>query len=112
VPRTFEVCSPLLYGPVMPARDFVLRLYVLGSTPASTAAIANVKRVCEEELAGRHRLEVIDVYEHPERAAEDRVLAVPTLVRASPRPVRRLIGDLSDHERLVSALDTGAGIAA
>lgn len=84
--------------------EYVLRLYVLGSTPSSTQAIANVRDMLDRELAGRASLEIIDVYDHPERAAEDQVLAVPTLVKASPSPIRRLIGNLSDRSRVLLAL--------
>jgi circadian clock protein KaiB len=85
--------------------EYELRLYVLGSTPASTRAVANLRAVVDEHLDGRASLEVIDVYEHPERAAQDQVLAVPTLVRSRPAPVRRLLGDLSDRPKVLAALD-------
>jgi circadian clock protein KaiB len=85
--------------------EYELRLYVLGSTPSSTRAVANLRAVVDEHLGGRASLEVIDVYEHPERAAQDQVLAVPTLVRGRPTPVRRLLGDLSDRPKVLAALD-------
>jgi circadian clock protein KaiB len=85
--------------------EYLLRLYVLGSTPSSTRALANLRAVVDEYLDGRASLEVVDVYEHPERAAADQVLAVPTLVRCRPTPIRRLLGDLSDRHKVLAALD-------
>jgi circadian clock protein KaiB len=85
--------------------DYVLRLYVLGATPTSRRAQATLESLCAKELAGRCQLEVIDVYEHPERAAEDQVLAVPTLVKSRPLPVRRLTGDMSDEASVRAELD-------
>lgn len=86
----------------------VLRLYVTGSTPRSTRAIENLRRVLESELPDRYDLEVIDVYEHPEAAAEHQILAAPTLIKLLPEPVRRIIGDLSDTERVLRGLDLQA----
>jgi circadian clock protein KaiB len=84
---------------------YCLRLYVAGSTPQSSRAIANLKAICEKHLNGRYELAVVDLYEHPERASEDQIMVAPTLVRQSPLPVRRLIGDLSQTERVLAALD-------
>ncbi|MDO9249796.1 MAG: circadian clock KaiB family protein [Phenylobacterium sp.] len=86
----------------------VLRLYVTGSTPRSTRAIDNLRRVLESELPDSYDLEVIDVYEHPEAAAEHQILAAPTLIKVLPEPVRRIIGDLSDTERVLRGLDLTA----
>lgn len=86
----------------------VLRLYVTGSTPRSTRAIDNLRRVLESELPESYDLEVIDVYEHPEAAAEHQILAAPTLIKLLPEPVRRIIGDLSDTERVLRGLDLSA----
>lgn len=83
----------------------VLRLYVTGSTPRSTRAIDNLRRVLESELPEKYDLEVVDVYEHPEAAAEHQILAAPTLIKLEPSPVRRIIGDLSDTERVLRGLD-------
>jgi circadian clock protein KaiB len=83
----------------------VLRLYVTGSTLRSTRAIDNLRRVLESELPDRYDLEVVDVYEHPEAAAEHQILAAPTLIKLEPAPVRRVIGDLSDTERVLRGLD-------
>jgi circadian clock protein KaiB len=85
--------------------EYELRLYVAGSTPQSSRAIANLKAICEKHLKDRYDLTVVDLYEHPERAREDQILVAPTLVRQMPLPVRRLIGDLSQTERVLAALD-------
>ena len=81
-----------------------LRLYTAGQTPKSLAAIKNLKRVCEEHLAGRYEIEVIDLIEHPALARSDDILAIPTLVRRLPAPLRKIIGDLSDTEKLLVGL--------
>jgi circadian clock protein KaiB len=83
----------------------ILRLYIAGQTPRSVAAFANLKRICEEHLVGRYRIEVIDLVQNPQLAAGDQILAVPTLVRRLPEPVRRIIGDLSNTERVLVGLD-------
>jgi circadian clock protein KaiB len=82
-----------------------LRLYVAGTTPRSVAALENLKRVCETHLAGRYSIEVIDLLVNPRLAAGDQILAVPTLVRKVPEPIRKIIGDLSDEERVLVGLD-------
>lgn len=82
-----------------------LRLYVAGQTPKSLQAFANLKRICEEHLAGRYRIEVIDLLLQPQLAKGDQILALPTLVRKLPEPVRKIIGDLSDTERVLVGLD-------
>jgi len=84
---------------------YLLRLYVAGATEKSAAAVANLRAMCEAHLAGRYDLEVIDVYLEPRLAMEARILAAPTLVKSAPPPVRRLIGDLSDQDKLFAALD-------
>lgn len=73
-----------------------LRLYVAGSSPRSLLAVHNVKRMCDSELAGRYNLEVIDIYKEPSRAADDQVVAIPTLIKQAPGSIRRMIGDLSN----------------
>ena len=83
----------------------ILRLYIAGQTPRSIAAFANLKRICEEHLAGRYRIEVIDLVQNPQLAAGDQILAVPTLVRRLPEPVRKIIGDLSNADRVLVGLD-------
>ena len=85
-----------------------LRLYVAGQTPKSLTAFGNLKRICEEHLSGRYRIEVIDLLEQPELAKGDQILALPTLVRKLPQPMRKIIGDLSDTERVLVGLDLRA----
>ena len=82
-----------------------LRLYVSGMTPRSTLAFANIKEICEERLKGLYVLEVIDIYQQPVLAEGDQIIAVPTLLKKLPLPLRRLIGDLSDRERVLIGLD-------
>jgi circadian clock protein KaiB len=84
---------------------YVLRLYVTGMTPRSTEAFAAIKAICEEHLQGRYDLEVIDIYQHPELAKDEQIIAVPTLVKKLPAPLRRLIGNLSAEERVLLGLD-------
>lgn len=81
-----------------------LRLYVAGQSPKSLAAFANLKKLCEEHLAGRYQIEVIDLLEHPQLAAGDQIVAIPTLVRKLPEPLRRIVGDLSNTERALVGL--------
>ena len=83
---------------------FVLRLYVSGITPRSTEAIRNIKLICEKYLPGQYDLEVFDIYQQPEVTSAQQILAAPTLVKESPHPLRRLIGDLSDTERILQRL--------
>jgi circadian clock protein KaiB len=88
-----------------PVPEWQLRLYVAGGTPKSIAAIKNLKAICEEHLAGRYSLEVVDLLVNPQLAAGDQILAVPTLVRKLPAPMRKIIGDLSQEERVLVGLD-------
>jgi circadian clock protein KaiB len=81
-----------------------LRLYTAGQTPKSLAAIKNLKRVCEEHLAGRYEIEIVDLLKNPRLAKDDQIVAIPTLVRKLPDPVRKIIGDLSDTERALVGL--------
>lgn len=85
--------------------EWDLRLYVAGQTARSIAALENLKRICEEHLAGQYQIEVIDLLEDPKLARGDQILAVPTLVRKLPEPVRKIIGDLSNEERVLVGLD-------
>lgn len=82
-----------------------LRLYVAGQTPNSIRAFANLKHICEEHLEGRYEIQVIDLLENPQLARGDQILAIPTLVRKLPPPVRKIIGDLSNTERVLVGLD-------
>ncbi len=84
---------------------FELRLYVAGQNSKSIAAFANLKRICETHLAGKYRIEVIDLLKHPQLAAGDQILAVPTLVRRLPEPIKKIIGDLSNEARVLVGLD-------
>jgi circadian clock protein KaiB len=81
-----------------------LRLYTAGQTPKSLAAIKNLKRVCEEHFAGRYEIEIVDLLKNPRLAKDDQIVAIPTLVRKLPEPVRKIIGDLSDTERTLVGL--------
>lgn len=85
-------------------KPWLLRLYVAGQTPKSIAAFANLKRICEEHLAGEFEIEVIDLIENPRLARDDQIVAIPTLVRKLPEPIRKIIGDLSDTERTLVGL--------
>ena len=87
------------------SRHYRLRLFVSGSTPRSTRAIQNIRAICEEKLQGRYDLEVIDIYQHPELVKPEEIVVTPTLVKKLPVPVRRIIGDLSDQERVLVGLD-------
>ena len=104
--------TPALAGGTRAARPakaksdtFVLRLYIAGQTPRSVAALANLKEICAEHLAGRYTLQVVDLLENPKLARGDQILAIPTLVRKLPLPMRRIIGDLSNTERVLVGLD-------
>ena len=88
-----------------PAKLWQLRLYVAGQTPKSLAAFSNLKEICETHLNGRYRIEVIDLIERPHLSKGDQILAIPTLVRKLPQPVRKIIGDLSDANRVLVGLD-------
>ena len=84
---------------------YVLRLYVTGMTPRSTEAFTAIKAICDEHLQTRYDLEVIDIYQHPALAKDEQIVAVPTLVKKLPAPLRRLIGNLADEERVLLGLD-------
>jgi circadian clock protein KaiB len=88
--------------------EWQLKLYVAGQTSKSVTALANLKRLCETHLKGRYRLEVVDLLRNPQLAAGDQILAVPTLVRRVPEPMRKIIGDLSNEERVLVGLDVQA----
>ena len=90
------------------ARLWQLRLYVAGQTPKALAAFGNLKRICDSHLKGRYSLEVVDLLEKPHLARGDQILAIPTLVRKLPQPMRKIIGDLSDTERVLVGLDLRA----
>lgn len=85
--------------------SYILTLYVTGKTPRAETAIANLRRICEGQLDGRYRLDIIDVLENPQAAEDEKVLATPTLIKSLPPPLRRVIGDLSDTEKVLLGLD-------
>ena len=92
-------------APVLPkGPPYVLRLFITGTTSRSSRAIANLRRVCEERLHGEYDLEVVDIYQHPAAAQEHQILAAPTLVKMLPLPLRRIIGDLANEERVLVGL--------
>jgi circadian clock protein KaiB len=96
------------HGQAAPARDgqtYSLRLYVAGQTPKSVLAFSNLRRICDEYLAGRYEIEIIDLMENPQLAQGDQILAIPTLVRRLPEPIKKIIGDLSNTERVLVGLD-------
>jgi circadian clock protein KaiB len=84
---------------------YLLKLYVTGTSPRAEVAIANLRRICEQELRGQYQLEVIDVLEHPQVAEDDKILATPTLIKQLPPPLRRVIGDLSDKAKVLLGLE-------
>ena len=88
-----------------PRAEYQLGLYVAGQTSKSVAAFENLKRICETHLVGRYRIEVVDLLQNPKLAAGDQILAVPTLVRQLPEPIKKIIGDLSNEERVLVGLD-------
>jgi circadian clock protein KaiB len=90
---------------VEPGEKWRLRLYTAGQTPKSQAAIRNLRKVCEEHLKGRYELEVVDLLANPRLAKDHQIVAIPTLVRDLPNPIRKIIGDLSDTERTLVGLD-------
>jgi circadian clock protein KaiB len=87
------------------AKKWNLRLYVAGQTPKSIVALANLKRICDEHMNGRYSIEVIDLMENPQLAQRDQIVAIPTLVRELPSPLKRIIGDLSNTDRVLVGLD-------
>lgn len=85
-------------------QSYVLHLYITGATPNSIRAVKNIKAICEEHLQGRYELVVVDVYQQPALAQSEQIIAVPTLVKKQPQPLRRLVGDMSDTSRVLSGL--------
>jgi circadian clock protein KaiB len=97
---------PLTSSKAKKAADkWILRLYVAGQTPKCKAALINLKKICSDQLTGKYEIEVIDLLEHPQLGREHQILAIPTLVRKLPVPVRKIIGDLSNTERVLVGLD-------
>ena len=102
--------SEIIADPAKPGH-YNLRLYVAGQTPKSLAAITNLKKICEEHLVGLYTIEVVDLLLNPQLAAGDQILAVPTLVRRLPPPIKRIIGNLSNTDRVLVGLDIQPGVA-
>ncbi len=92
-------------GSYSPQAKYVLRLYINGSTLKSTIAVKNIKRICVQHLDGKYDLEIIDIYKHVNLARDEQIVAVPTLIKQLPHPLRRLIGDLSDQNKVLFGLD-------
>jgi circadian clock protein KaiB len=88
-----------------PLPTYLLKLYVTGTSPRAEVAIANLRRICEQELRGQYKLEIIDVLEHPQIAEDEKILATPTLIKQLPPPLRRVIGDLSDKTKVLLGLE-------
>ena len=103
--------QPLQPEPMLAGHDFVLRLYVAGQSPKCLRAFSNLKRICEEYLTNRYRIEMIDLMKDPALARGDQILAVPTLVRRIPEPVKKIIGDLSNTQRVLAGLDVSIDAA-
>ncbi len=99
--------QPPTAEPVARTEIWELRLYVTDHSPKCLLAMDNLRRTCEQHLAGRYHIEVVDLLENPRRAADDQIVAVPTLVRRLPEPVRKVVGDLSDTDRLLAGLQLG-----
>ena len=98
--------------PSADAEHYVLRLYVTGSTARSARAIETTRQICDTYLKGRHELEVVDLYQFPEAASREQIIAAPTLIKLAPEPLRRVIGDLSDRQRVLASLGLAARTAA
>jgi circadian clock protein KaiB len=95
-----------------PLAHYVLKLYVTGTSPRTETAIRNLRRICDEELSGQYELEIVDVLKSPQVAEDDRILATPTLIKQLPPPLRRVIGDLSDKEKVLLGLEVQSRPAA
>jgi circadian clock protein KaiB len=100
-----QLSESLQRTPSSAANAYSLRLYVAGQTPKSVLALKNLKDICEQHLLGRYEIEVVDLLENPQLARGDQILAVPTLVRRLPEPIKKIIGDLSNTERVLVGLD-------
>jgi circadian clock protein KaiB len=103
--QNYEGPEPVQTDDMLDQDFYILRLYVAGQTSRSLAAFANLKKICEEHLGGRYKIEIIDLLENPQLAKGDQILAVPTLVRKLPPPIKKIIGDLSNTERVLVGLD-------
>ena len=92
--------------------QFILKLYITGQTPISEGPLANLRRICEQELSGQYELDVIDVVERPQLAEDNKILATPTLIKESPPPRRRIVGDLSDSDAVLMGLNLPPAVRA
>ena len=88
----------------MKKKDYILRLFITGATPNSVRALSNIREICENHLKGRYTLEIIDVYQQPLLAKDQQIIALPMLVKSTPMPLKRLIGDMSDTEKVLKGL--------
>lgn len=104
-PASRDLLPLSLVKPEPDMKEWSLRLYVAGQTPRSAAALRNLEKLCETHLAGRYSIEVIDLLQNPKLAAGDQILAVPTLVRKLPEPIKKIIGNLSDEDKVLVGLD-------
>ncbi len=104
--RKKKTTAPAKSGPKRPGK-YTMRLYVTGATPRSSAAISNLRKLCDEHLPGRYQLRVIDIYQRPNLARQGGIIAAPTLVKSFPLPLRRFIGDMSNKEKLLVGLELG-----
>ncbi len=104
-PKTKKQKKPAVRKPTVKAEQILLRLYITGTTPQSQRALANIKRICDEHLEGAYELQVVDIYQSPQLAKDEQIIAAPTLVKVLPSPLRRLIGDLSDEQKVLLGLD-------
>ena len=106
MPKTHASTKAFEEAAVVETKEhYVLKLYVAGATPGSMRAVAALRAICDEHLLGRYELEVIDVYQQPVLARDEQIIAVPTLVKQLPAPMRRILGDLSDEQRVLLGLD-------
>jgi len=107
MPLNHRSLQPLLEGAGLPPRDdrYILRLYVTGMTSRSSRAVSNLRAICDEYLEGRYDLEVIDIYQQPVLTKGEQIIAAPTLIKKLPLPMRRIIGDMSNRERVLAGLD-------
>lgn len=107
VERTVPGSPPRAREPTSKARstDYLLRLFVCGLTPRSVTALANIRQICQEYLRGRHELEVVDMYQHPELVKREQIVGAPTLIKTWPLPEKRSIGDMRDRQRVLAALE-------
>ena len=103
--KTTKPAAPKTRPTKVKSVTYTLRLYIAGKTPKSVAALENLQKICAEHLAGQYKIQVVDLLENPQLARGDQILAIPTLVRKLPLPVRKIIGDLSNTERVLVGLD-------